>query len=38
MNKQNKKALIDTEKRLVVTRGTGDWGMGEGSPLYGGGW
>ena len=27
MNKQNKMNL-DTENRLVVTRGEGDWGMG----------
>ena len=40
MNKQNKNKLIDTENRLVVTRGEQVWGegeMGNGGQLYGDG-
>ena len=40
-NKQNKNKIIDTENRLVDTRGTSAWGyseMGRGDQLYGDGW
>ena len=29
MNKQNRNRLIDTENKLVVSRGERGWGMGE---------
>ena len=41
MNKQNKSKLIDTENRLVVTRGEQGWGAGKmsrGGQLYDDGW
>ena len=40
-NEQTKHKLIDTENRLVVTRGERGWGVGEigeGGQLYGDGW
>ena len=37
MNKQNWNRLVDTENRLMVARGQGDWGIcrkGEGIKKY----